>query len=152
MSVAPLSSSRRCRRGFTIAEVMIAASVMALAISTSVTTMQRAFLALDSARSITLAGQILQGELERMRLKNWTEIGTAFPATTTPAAYTQTDSTMAAALGTRFSLKYTADAGTDLKEIKLIVSWSGYDGRPQSRYYKTYYGRNGLYDYFYNSY
>lgn len=151
MSVAQSRRSRRCRHGFTIAEVMIAASVMALAISTSVTTMQRAFLAIDGARNITLAGQILQGELERMRLKNLTEITTAFPATTSPASYTTDDTTMAA-LGSRFRLTYEADAGTNLKEIKLIVSWVGYDKRPQSRYYKTYYGRNGLYDYFYNSY
>lgn len=130
---------------------MFAAGVMALTITTSITTMQRAFLALDSARSITLAGQIIQGELERMRLKNWTEVVAAYPATTEPATLT-TDDTIMRALGNRFTLKYTADAGTDLKEIKIIVSWKGYDGRPQSRYYKTYYGKNGLFDYFYNSY
>lgn len=130
---------------------MIAASVMALAISTSITTMQSAFLALDSARNITFAGQVIQGELERMRLKNWTEVVAAYPATTQPARLT-TDDTVMRALGSRFRLTYEADAGADLKEIKIIVSWNGYDGRPQSRYYKTYYGRNGLFDYFYNSY
>lgn len=40
---------------------MVASTVMALAITTAITTMQQAFLALDSARNITLAGQILQG-------------------------------------------------------------------------------------------
>lgn len=139
------------RRAFTIAEVMFASGVMALTITTSITTMQRAFLAIDTARNITLAGQIIQGELERMRLKNWSEIVAAYPATTQPSSLT-TDDTIMSALGNRFRLTYEADAGTDLKEIKIIVSWNGYDGRPQSRYYKTYYGRNGLFDYFYNSY
>ena len=142
---------RRIRRGFTIAEVMIAAGVMALAITTSITTMQSAFLALDTARNITLAGQIMQGELERMRLKNWTTIGT-YQAMTQPTTLT-IDSTVTNAIGNRFTLtRQITDAATDLKEITLTISWRSFDGRAQSRYYKTYYGRNGLYDYFYNSY
>ena len=54
-------------RGFTIVEVMMAAIVMAFAITTSITTMQRAFLAIDAARGVTYAGQIMQSELEKMR-------------------------------------------------------------------------------------
>lgn len=65
---------------------MFAAGVMALTITTSITTMQSALLALDSARNITIAGQIIQGELERMRRKNWAEVVAAYPATTRPAS------------------------------------------------------------------
>ena len=56
----PATLRRLGRGGFTIVEVMAAAVVMALAITTSITTLQRGFLALDSARNLTMAGQILQ--------------------------------------------------------------------------------------------
>jgi Tfp pilus assembly protein PilV len=139
------------RRGFTIAEVMIAAGVMALAITTSITTMQRAFLALDSARNITLAGQIMQSEFEKIRLKDWTTVSTYPAAETTltiDPAFTSDP-----AIGNRFTLTRTVtEVHTDMKEITLTISWRGYDARPLSRYYKTYYGKNGLYDFFYNSY
>ncbi len=149
-SVKKPFGGRRRRGGFTIVEVMVAAAVMALAITTSITTMQSAFLALDSARNITLAGQIMQGEFEKMRLKNWDTVA-AYPTTETTltidSAFTSNP-----AIGNRFTLKRTiAAVNSDMKEITLTINWRGYDGRNFSRYYKTYYGRNGLYDYFYNS-
>ena len=144
---------RRRRRAFTIAEVMIAGTVMALAISTAITTMQRAFLALDAARNITLAGQIMQGELEKMRLKSWDTIA-GYQAQTQPETLTiDTSFTSNAAIGSRFTLRRNiSTVNADMKEITLTISWRGYDASPQSRFYKTFYGRNGLYDYFYNSY
>jgi Tfp pilus assembly protein PilV len=138
-------------RGFTIAEVMMAAAVMALAITTSITTMQRAFLALDGARNVTLGGQIMQSEFEKMRLKDWTTISgyDAGPTTLTIDPAFTTGSTIAS----RFTLTRTvADAHADMKQVTLTITWRGYDGRTLSRYYTTYYGKNGLYDYFYNSY
>ncbi len=137
-------------RAFTIVEVMIAAGVMALVITSSITTMQSAFLALDSARNITSAGQIMQSELEKMRLKDWTTVS-AYAAG--PTAVTIDSSfTSNPAIGSRFTLTRTvADVHTDMKSITLTIAWKSYDGRPFSRSYQTYYGRNGLYDYFYNS-
>lgn len=146
-----IPSATRRRSGFTIAEVMIAAGVMALAITTSITTMQSAFLALDSARNVTLAGQIMQGEFERVRLKDWNTVA-AYPAgpttLTIDPAFTSDP-----AIGNRFTLTRSVSArNDDMKEITLTITWRGFDGRTFSRFYKTHYGRNGLYDYFYNSY
>lgn len=152
--VKKLFSTRRApgrRRGFTIAEVMVAASVMALAITTAITTMQSAFLALDSARNITLAGQMMQGEFEKMRLKDWATISTYAAGPTTLTI--DPTFTSNAAIGNRFTLQRTvADVNADMKQITLTITWNGYDARPHSRFYTTYYGRNGLYDFFYNSY
>jgi type II secretory pathway pseudopilin PulG len=148
------SPRRTCRRAFTIAEVMVAGAVMAFAITTSITTMQRAFVSLDSARNITLAGQIMQSELEKMRLKDWTVISNYAAGPTTLSI--DTAFTTNATIGNRFTLTRTVTSPDstvpDLKEIKLTVTWRGYDGREASRYYVTYYGKNGLYDFFYNSY
>jgi hypothetical protein len=143
---------------------MVAATVMVFAITTSITTMQSAFLALDSARNTTLAGQILQSEFEKMRLKDWNTVvggsgyagyeynadgsAVAQPVTLTiDPVYTSN-----AAIGNRFTLTRTvSDVHTDMKKITLLITWRGYDGRSVSRSYYTYYGKNGLYDFFYNS-
>ena len=151
------SSLRRHRRarGFTIAEVMVATCVMALAITTAITTMQSAFMSLDSARNITLAGQIMQSELEKMRLKDWTVVNGYDKNTPTTLTIDPTF-TSNAAVGNRFTLtrRVSIPDSTvpDILEIKLTVAWKGYNGRDYSRFYTTYYGKNGLYDFFYNSY
>jgi Tfp pilus assembly protein PilV len=157
MSAPPPTARPARRRAFTIAEVMVAAGVMALALTTAVTTMQQAFLALDSARNITLAGQIMQSQVERLRMKSWTEIE-AYQREPQPKTLRDDDFDEVLRRDhpeflQRFTLKRAiADLGSDLKEITLTMSWRGYDGRPASRFYKTYYGRNGLYDYYFNSY
>ncbi len=140
----------RRRRAFTIVEVMVAAGVMALVLATSITTMQSAFMALDAARNITSAGQIMQSELEKMRLKDWSVISgyAAGPTTVTiDSSFTSNP-----AIGDRFTLTRTvSEVHTDMKSITLTIAWKSYDGRPYTRSYQTYYGRNGLYDFFYNS-
>jgi Tfp pilus assembly protein PilV len=143
--------ARAFRRAFTIAEVMMAAGVMALAIATAITTMQRAFLALDSARNTTIAAQIMQSEFERMRLQSWSTIDGYAAGPETLAI--DPGFTANAAIGSRFTLTRSAAlVHADMKRITLTLAWRGYDGREITRSFQTYYGRNGLYDYFYNSF
>jgi Tfp pilus assembly protein PilV len=141
--------SLRSRRGFTILEVALAAAVMALALTTSITTMQRGFLSLDTARNLTIAGQIMQSEFEKMRMQPWSTIdayGSSDPVTI------DSSFTSNAFIGTRFTLTRNATLiRTGLKQITLTITWKSYDGRSLSRSYTSYYGQNGLYDYFYNS-
>lgn len=145
---------RRKLGGFTILEVMMAAAVMAFAITTSITTMQRAFMSLDTARNITIAGQIMQSEFEKMRLRDWSVIGNyALPETelTIDSAFTSN-----AFIGTRFKLyrnvtEINLGTGIGMRQVTLTCRWRNYDGRQISRSYTSYYGQNGLYDYFYNS-
>lgn len=131
---------------------MIAATIMALAITTSLTVLQRAFVALDLARKITLAGQVMQSEFERMRLDDWAVID-AYGATTDLTGSIGSAFGASAAITNTFTLARTvSDVRADLKQITLTIGWRTYDGRAFSRSYTTYYGKNGLYDYFYNSY
>jgi hypothetical protein len=37
----------------------------------------------------------------------------------------------------------------EMKEILLVVSWENADGRSLSRQFRTYYTKDGLYDYYY---
>jgi Tfp pilus assembly protein PilV len=145
---------RKKKAGFSILEVMFAAIVMAFAIVTSITTMQRSYLSLDTARNITIAGQIMQSELEKMRLRDWSVInGYATSPTTLTIDSSFTSNPI---VGSRFSLVRTITdiaTGTSdgMKQITLTVTWTSYDKRQLSRSYSSYYGQNGLYDYFYNS-
>ena len=131
----------------------MAAIVMAFAITTSITTMQRGFLALDTARNISTAGQIMQSEFEKMRLKSWTENTGPGGRLVTGLVTIDPSYTANPAVGNRFTLNRTvSDVHTDLmKTVTLTISWKSYDGRPLSSSYTTYYGKNGLYDYFYNT-
>jgi prepilin-type N-terminal cleavage/methylation domain-containing protein len=142
------------RRGFTILEVMMAAAIMAFAITTSITTMQRAFLSLDTARNITIAGQIMQSEFEKMRLRDWSVIGSY--STTQTELTIDSAFTSNAFINTRFKLyrdvtEINMGTGIGMRQITLTCRWRNYDGREISRSYTSYYGQNGLYDYFYNS-
>jgi type II secretory pathway pseudopilin PulG len=156
----PRGARRGSAAGFTIVEVMMAVIVMAFAITTSITTMQRGFSSLDTARNITIAGQIMQSEFEKMRLLPWTTIDAYAPSVTSQpydAAHPEyfnldTAFTSNAFIGNRFTVvRDVVLVRTGLKKITLTISWKSYDGRTLSRKYFTYYGQNGLYDYFYNS-
>lgn len=126
----------------------MAASVLLLVLATSITTLQRAYNSLDTARNLSLAGQIMQCELERIRLLDWPTIN----ALTTGTIDLDPSFIDNPYIGTRFILVRTAtNAHAGMKKVLLSVTWQNYDGRSLTRYYTTYYGQNGLYDYVYNS-
>lgn len=138
------------RRGFTILEVMMASAVMAFALSSAIIVMQRALSLQDSARNITVAGQILQAEFEKMRLKDWTVVG-GYEAGPTQLAANSLFGTVAG-LGERFTVQRQVNTPqADMREIVLTATWRAYDGRTVSHSMKTHYGRFGLYDYYYNN-
>jgi Tfp pilus assembly protein PilV len=145
-------------KAFSLFEVMVAGTVLALAITTALTTVQRAFLSLDTARNLTTAGQILQCEMEKLRMRPWAIVG-AYPLTSSPETMTMDPAFASnAAVNGRFQLyREVADVpvptGSTLamRKITFTVTWTNYDGRSLSRFYTTHYGKEGLNDYYYNS-
>jgi Tfp pilus assembly protein PilV len=153
-----LRDPRRSNRGFTIVEVTMAAFVLALGITTSITTMQYGMRMVDTARNMTLAGQIMQSEMEILRLQNWAQIA-ALPATAvvdpsttiTSGTGTSLDATLTT-IANRFTCTRTVTDITgkaDMKKIGLTVVWNGVDGRAHSLAFETRYAKNGLSDYLY---
>ncbi len=126
---------------------MIASIVMVLAITTAITTLQRGFQALDTSRNTTYASQVMQSELERLRLKSWAQI--QILQDSGESAVTVGGVTGAA--GSFRCTRTIRDRKTDMKEITLVSTWNGYDGRPHTLSYITRYGKSGLYDYFYTA-
>ena len=146
----PARRLRRLTSGFTILEVALASSVMAMGIATSIIAMQTGFRFIDVARDTTLASQILQSEIERIRMMSWASVSTL------PAEETVNLSTMFTAdanLAARFTVTRKVvkddDREDDVRFITLSVKWTSYDGRSHSRRFQTKYVKNGLYDYYY---
>jgi prepilin-type N-terminal cleavage/methylation domain-containing protein len=169
---------RRRSAGFTLVEVMMAAAVLALAISTSVTTLQYGFRTIDTARNTTIASQVLQSMIEDIRLLSWS--GTGGPGGVNVANLTSvTDGTLAAldfdsvnhyqsnsitgysGVGARMLAHFTfsrtvsdmsgmtdASGNSNMKVIVLTAKWTGIDGQKHTLKYTTYYARDGLYAYY----
>jgi Tfp pilus assembly protein PilV len=141
-------------------EVAMATFVMAFGIASSIIALQTGFRAIDVARDQTLASQIMQSEIERLRLWPWNK--------TTPASVVDSiielpsseavslTSTFAsnATVAARFSVRRTvtndpADASRDVRYITIVVTWKSVDGRSHMRKFTTMYAKDGLYDYYY---
>lgn len=140
---APAQPRRRAR-AFTIVEVAVAAAVLALGIASVVTVSQRGLQAFDAARRLSSASQLMQSEMERLRLMSWAQLqalqdsGSSTVATDgAPAGYTCT--------------REIRTLKTDMKEITLVATWSGPDGRAHTARLITRYGKTGLNDYFYTA-
>ena len=61
----------------------MSAFVMAFGIATSIIAMQTGFKSIDLARGTTLASQIIQSEMERLRMMSWTAMTNLSTATDT---------------------------------------------------------------------
>ena len=136
----------------------MASFIMAMGIATSILTMQSGFRALDVARDTTIASQILQSEMERIRLLPWNNTATSAVDSICelPATETVNLSTMFSA-SSEFTNKFTvtrtvaADStrAGDVRYITISVRWRSYDGMTHTRSFRSMYAKNGLYDYYY---
>ncbi len=158
-SVGPASDGRRRRRthGFTLVEVAIAAFVMALAIATSLTALQYSYKLIDNARYTTLAGQILQSQMEKLRLLTWAQLTdpvngpVAYP-TFTPDVSLATSAQLSHFTScTQTIVDAPSPFNATMKDITLSATWVGTDGRKHTLSYFTRYGENGISDFFYTA-
>ena len=119
--------------GFAILEVAMATFVLAFGIATAIVAMQAGFRHLDLARGTTLAAQIIQSEMERIRMMSWTGVS-AIPATETFDGATNFSST--SRIVGRYSVTRTLTADTarptEVMNISIAVTWRTYDGRPHT--------------------
>lgn len=143
----------------------MAAGVLALGLATTLTTLGYGLRSIDTARNMTLGSQIIQSEIEILRLQNWAQIvalQAAQASATTPATIDPTTTitsgtatTLDATL-TTIASKFTctrliADISgrSNIKTITLRVTWRGLDERTHELTYQMRYAKNGLSDYFY---
>lgn len=139
----------RRTRAFTLVELAMAVIILALALTTSLTAMQSAFLQFDTARNLEIAANILQCEMEKQRLMGWTAINNAGYVPVIDPSFARNP-----ALGGRFTLSRTVTAvagySGQMVQITLTVRWRSYDGRSLARNYTTHYTQGGLYAHLYS--
>lgn len=128
----------------------MAVLVLALALTTSITAMQSAFLQFDTARNLEIAANILQCEMEKERLFTWTQASDATYVPVIDSSFARNTS-----ISGRFTLSRTLATvpgrSGQMVQITLTVRWRSYDGRNLSRSYTTYYTQGGLHAYLYGT-
>ena len=132
---------------------------MSLVLGTSIIALQTGFKYVDVARGDTLAAQIMQSEIERLRLMAWSKttpsgvIDSITELSPTPEIVDlSTMFSSNAALAARFTVTRsvaTDPSRADVRYITVVVTWSSSDGKSHTRSFTTMYSKNGLYDYYY---
>jgi hypothetical protein len=120
---------------------MIAAGVMLAGIVGMIQVVISGSEMLDVSRKQTVAMQIIQGQIDSIRLNDWTTVSglsTSSTAVTIPTTL-QTVSTGFACVRTISTVK------TNMKQVTYTVTWKSNTGRSYSRSGSTYVSKNGLY-------
>ena len=125
----------------------MAAFIMAFGIASSIIALQTGFKALDVARDSTLASQIMQSEIERIRLLPWSSLPTT--GTVSVSSMFSSSARIAAKFTVNRTVTDDSTRPSDVKYITIAVTWKSYDGRSHARSFTTMYAKNGLYDYYY---
>ena len=121
-------SVRHCRhpKAFTIVEVMMASVILVVGFLGMIQAVTVGSEMLATARRQTIAGQILDHEIGKLRLATWTTVnGLADSAAATYTSDQTALNTAISASGVTFTLERdVTDLTTDLREITFIVTWT----------------------------
>lgn len=115
-------------------------------ISGALVTLQRSLSSIAQARRLDAASQVMQTELERLRLLNWDQLEAL------ASSGMNTVEVPSGGAFTRFTCeRRIRELREGMKEITLSASWGGLDGRAHTANLVTRYSRSGLNDYFYTT-
>ncbi len=124
----------------TLLELMVAASVVLVGVVGLIQALTIGSTLLETSRNQTVAGQIMQHEINQMRLLSWSQIASLTTASDLPpdAQFSEVASDFT------WARTVTIEA-TDMRKIKLDVTWiSKVTGRSHTRSTETYLSKNGL--------
>lgn len=120
---------------------MIAAGVMLAGIMGMIQVVISGSEMLDVSRKQTVAMQIIHGEIDNIRLSDWTTVN-ALPTASTSI----TISSSLQAVSNGFACRRTiSTVKSNMKQVTYTVTWTSNTGRTYSRSGSTYLSKNGLY-------
>lgn len=111
--------------GFTIVEVMMAAIILVVAFIGMIEAMTLSSAMMDNARRQTLAAQIINHEIEKLRFSSWSTIS-GLPMTSTAITIDSQFTAAIATSGATYTLARTLtnpDPATNLREVNFTVTW-----------------------------
>lgn len=146
-------------RAFTLVEVMVASSVVVLGLVGMIQAIVSGSEMLDLARKQTIAAQIIHGQIDNIRLSNWTEVGNLTSGTTVKVDASDDSGNQSNNVSKGFVFgsnlpevardftctRTISTVRTDMKQVTFTVGWRGNTGRSYSRTGSTYVTKNGLY-------
>jgi Tfp pilus assembly protein PilV len=149
------SKAKRSAAGFTLVEVMVGTAVMLLALVGMIQVIISGTEMMDVARKQTIAMQIIHGQIDNLRLSEWSTVD-GYPGSRTVTVSGASQATNIGygfvfgsnlpAISTGFTCTRTiSTVRTDLKQITFTVTWRGNTGRTYTRTGSTYFGNKGLY-------
>lgn len=125
---------------------MAASCVLMVGLGGTVLTVKNSLTSISHSRHLGVASQIMQSELERLRLRNWAQLQALQDANDRDVP--TPDLPVGANLTCTRDIRDIRDG---LKEITVEAAWGGANGRAHTARLVTRYARNGLNDYFYTS-
>ena len=126
---------------FTLVELMIAAGVMLAGIVGMIQVVISGSEMLDVSKKQTVAMQIIHGQIDSVRLNDWSTVN-ALPTSSTTVAIASTQQTVSNGFTCRRTI---SSVKTNLKQVTFTVTWTSNTGRTYSRSGSTYVSKNGLY-------
>ncbi len=129
---------------------MIASVILSMVFASAFSVVGQGYNIIENARDNARAAQILQSEMENIRILKWADIvdlgetSTFYPATQFSEEF-----------GSRYTCRRSItsrNSRTDQKVCRLGVMWTDNKGISHTRQYFTYITENGLNDYIYRSF
>ena len=133
--------------GFSLTEIMMSMLVLGMVVASTITALRSGFTMIQLARDNTMAAQILQSEMENLRMMGWGELN-ALEEEESFEIGMDFDSRIA----DRYHTVRRVTADNDrigMMEVELEIQWVTTGGAEHNRVYRTLFSREGLNDYYY---
>lgn len=161
-----MKSSPRTHSAFTLIEVALASTIILVGFVGMIEALAIGSEMLDTARKQTLAAQVIQGEIDYLRMQDWSAIQsladqTQISLSTNPgnpnsncchlfgsglANLTSTDTSFR--YGWQVTDVHTADVNgvsvPVLRQVTITVTWKSITNKPHARTFSAYLGKYGL--------
>ncbi len=141
------SHSAQNKKGFSLVELMVGSTALALVLAGSFSGLGQAMLIEENVHSSNFASQLLQSEMDEIHLMNWTEVSNLSGKGTFNPEKTFSSIPLRSPSYTRI----VSSLGSSQKQIRLQVAWTDLRGKSHSQDYVTFYTKDGLFDYSYRA-
>lgn len=137
----------KCRRGFTLTEVIVALGIFSMVIAGGLIGLRRGYELIGNSRDYTRISQILQSEVEALRTLAWDDL-IELSDNTLIKVENQFDLSAYDAYTVRRKI-YTESS--TLRRVEMTVSFKNDQGRLVTLKYLTFFTKGGVNDYFYRT-